>query len=193
MTQTALQAPGAGLPPAEAFISRHVIFPAMNLALSDARARALFLQEGAQIARMAGRLDHVRLERRVLIPRIRGIEDSSRNWSVAMTIEHLLITGPSMKELILTLRRGQEFHVKVDTADVKPTGKGLENIVGRFEAFQEEFDRDIKIPFEKSELIQRHVHPWFGPLNARQWNVLAALHTRIHRRQIEWIIALIGK
>lgn len=190
MSQKSLQPPGAGLPPLEAFISRHVVFPLATFILDDPLARALFLREGEQIARLAEGLEVGRLEKKVLIPRITGIEDSSRNWSVAMTLEHLLITGEAMMNMILTLRQGQKSPVKVDTADVKPTGTGLDDVLSRYEQFQKRFDQMVAVPFQPYELLSSHDHPWFGALNARQWHVLAAIHTRIHRVQIARIITL---
>jgi hypothetical protein len=35
----------------------------------------------------------------------------------------------------------------------------------------------------------RYEHPWFGPLDAFGWHALAAGHIRIHREQIERIVA----
>lgn len=34
----------------------------------------------------------------------------------------------------------------------------------------------------------RHPHPWFGPLDARGWHALTAIHNGLPRRQIEMIV-----
>ena len=34
-----------------------------------------------------------------------------------------------------------------------------------------------------------YAHPWFGPLDARGWQALAAFHLDLHRVQIERILA----
>ena len=34
----------------------------------------------------------------------------------------------------------------------------------------------------------RHVHPWFGPMTAHDWHCLAAIHSWVHRRQIERVV-----
>jgi hypothetical protein len=34
----------------------------------------------------------------------------------------------------------------------------------------------------------RHPHPWFGPMTAHDWHCLAAIHHRVHRRQLERIV-----
>ena len=37
-------------------------------------------------------------------------------------------------------------------------------------------------------LENRHEHPWFGELKAKDWSVMGAIHQVVHRRQIEAII-----
>jgi hypothetical protein len=39
----------------------------------------------------------------------------------------------------------------------------------------------------------RYPHPWFGPLNAFEWVALSAGHLRIHRVQIERILARVPR
>jgi len=52
---------------------------------------------GGRILKEAGSVAEGKRDRRVLVPRMRGIEDSSRFWSVNETLEHLLITGLAMR------------------------------------------------------------------------------------------------
>jgi hypothetical protein len=90
--------------------------------------------------------------------------------------------------MISALRQGHSFGRVVNTANVKPTGKNLEDVIPRFKTLLTTFASVAPHPFEASELEQRHLHPWFGALNAKQWHSLAAMHQGIHRRQIEFII-----
>lgn len=62
------------------------------------------------------------LNRPVLIPRLPGLEDSSRNWSVAMTIEHLHIVGQGVSGVLRCISMGQKPPAVVGTAEVKPHG-----------------------------------------------------------------------
>ena len=59
--------------------------------------------------------------RQVLIDRLRGLEDSSRNWSVYMVVEHLRIVNEVIGLSIRSLGRGKVPSGKVSTADVKPS------------------------------------------------------------------------
>jgi hypothetical protein len=126
----------------------------------------------------------------ILIPRVWGIEDSSRNWSIYMTLAHLIMVHDTIADIIEHLAAGQSYAREVRTADVKP-GYGCDAAtVDRFQQGLTSYLARTSLP---SNLCTRatHVHPWFGPLNAHQWHCLAALHETIHRRQIERIVRLL--
>jgi hypothetical protein len=69
---------------------------------------------------------------RVLIPRIRGLEDSSRYWSVWMTLDHLRIVHESLAHLIRELVREVTPPGAASTAAVKPYADefGSDDIAG---------------------------------------------------------------
>ena len=87
-----LAAPGAGLPAPELWIAR-VLFALKRLFGSREAFTARFEQERAAIRQLLSTSDPARRGQQVLIPRLRGLEDSSRFWSVWMTLEHLSITN----------------------------------------------------------------------------------------------------
>lgn len=189
MMEPKLQAPGAGLPKLELLIAKHLIFPQRFRTTSDEKAVADFQEESDKILKLARQLTNQQLAERRLIPRLRGLEDSSRYWSVAMTMEHLTIVGNGTRGIILALSRNQTDLPKLGTADVKPsTELNVFDCVSKFEEFSNTFVRSVqKIDYDKYPNA-RHLHPWFGPLTARQWLVFAAPHQKIHRQQIESII-----
>ena len=39
----------------------------------------------------------------------------------------------------------------------------------------------------------RYRHPWFGPLDVAGWHAMAAFHLRLHRKQMEAILAAIDR
>ncbi|MBX2861154.1 MAG: hypothetical protein KTR14_07960, partial [Vampirovibrio sp.] len=103
-----LEAPGNGLPPAEAFISRHLLFPTLTTFLSAEKAIQLLISNGKESLNLAKPLAEEKLTQKILINRFRGIEDSSRHWSVLMTISHLLITGEGVASNTEQLARGEK-------------------------------------------------------------------------------------
>lgn len=125
---------------------------------------------------------------RVLIQRPRGLEDSSRNWSVWMTLDHLRIVHHSMADIISSLVRGVPPSGVASTAAVKPSAEVSGAVEGEYEKSCDDLLASVAAtPNLKTQ--RRFAHPWFGPLDAAGWHALAAGHIGIHRVQIERIVA----
>ena len=125
----------------------------------------------------------------VLIPRPIGIEDSSRHWSAAMVLEHLVTVNLGIAGVIRALSSpGNEDELsEVRIQDVKPSeSAGLEQIE-RLRKAAEIYGKTVT-RLKDLRTTARHPHPWFGPLDARGWHALAAIHNGLHRRQIEMIV-----
>ena len=179
-----LQPPGAGLPWWELLAARYIVFPRACRKLTWATAIELFQEEGARVLTVWDALPPERLGERVLIRRIAGIEDSSRFWSAAMTLEHLMIVGTGIRRTIASLRRGEVPNRTANTADVKPSGESAPaEVRAGFVSFLAE---PAEPPMSRGE-GPRFKHPWFGPIDAFQWHCLLGIHQGLHRRQIEAI------
>ena len=131
-----------------------------------------------------------KLTERRLIPRLPGLEDSSRYWSVAMTLEHLVIVGNGTRQLILGLSSGAGNFEKRGTADVKPNiTVDAASILSAFKEMSERFTNDVRAVNIDAFPNNTHQHTWFGERNANDWLIFSGVHQRIHRQQIERIIA----
>jgi hypothetical protein len=175
------------LPRLEGLVLRYVLFPVGDAVLSLERAKALFLAEGERILRLADRIDGGLFSKQILIPRLRGIEDSSRYWSIEMVMEHLIITGSMMRGIIQDLLASRTPSVRVDTANLKPKGGRGRAMKEDFREFLRQFHSDLSQFKSDRQSGLRHFHPWLGHLTAKQWQTLAAMHQRLHRRQAESI------
>ncbi len=185
-TQPQLAPPGAGLPPVELFIGR-LLFALSRWSASPARATARFQRERTAIRVLLASCDAASAARRVLIARPHGLEDSSRYWSVWMTLDHLRIVHLAFARIIRDLTRGVVPAGRASTADVKPSPEVTAGIVADYEASCDMLLATIaEAPAWKTRV--RFAHPWFGPLDAAGWHVLAGGHLRIHRVQIERIL-----
>ena len=100
-----LQPPGAGLPRGELFVSR-VGFRLMTPFISRKGASRWFRAEADRILELAWSVPRADLTKRVLIPRVRGLADSSRFWSVCMTLEHLVMVDSAILRGIEALAKG---------------------------------------------------------------------------------------
>jgi hypothetical protein len=185
-TQPALAPPGAGIPMRERWISGIGIKLLARFATRDEITRR-FTEEGERAVELARGLTEDKGRRRVLIPRIRGIEDSSRNWSVYMTLLHLVIINTAIAGLIQRLCAGRETLRSVRIEDAKPDEEAGPELADQLEALIARYG-EIVTSHGDLRTAKRHPHPWFGALDALQWHALAALHARIHRKQIEQII-----
>jgi hypothetical protein len=124
----------------------------------------------------------------VLIERVRGLEDSSRYWSVWMTLDHLRIIHGDVAGTIEALAKGVVPPGKASTARVKPSPEVTAAVVGEYEKSCDHLLAVVaRIP--DLDTAARFEHPWFGPLNAAGWHALAGTHLAIHRVQIERILA----
>lgn len=186
--QANLAAPGAGLPRLQALFLRHVLFPAFCRTTSWDKALGLFLQEGKRVAAAAQSLAPEALQIRVLIRAPMGIEDSSRYWSAAMVLEHLIEVGSRIATGVVELTHGQAASVKADIADVKPKGSKDGDILAAYRAFLADYAD--KVTHRVGDRAARYTepHPWFGDLTPQRWVCLGAIHQQIHRRQMERII-----
>lgn len=177
-----LAPPGAGLPPFELWISR-AGFGVLRNTLNRRQIEGWLRSETRKVLAMAGTLSPEQMKRTALIPRPAGLEDSSRNWSAAMVLQHLVIVDAGIGELITTLAQEQTSGREVRIADVKPNpDAGREQLELLDDALKTYIDRVAAV--ENLRTAGRHAHPWFGPLDGHGWHTLAALHTTIHRRQL---------
>src|SRR4051794_8680829 len=87
-----LAPPGAGLPVPELFIAR-LLFAFRRWNGSREAFNTRFESERRAISELLKECDPEAAARRVLIQRPRGLEDSSRYWSVWMTLDHLRIVN----------------------------------------------------------------------------------------------------
>lgn len=181
-----LAPPGAGLPKAELIIAR-AIFAWRGRKATRKGVNERFLKERDTIRSLVRSIDADAAGRRVLIRRLIGMEDSSRYWSVWMTLDHLRLVHETVNRTIAALTQGGLPSGKVSTANVKPRPDVTAAVVAEYERSCDDLLTTVaSAPNLKTRM--RHEHPWFGPLDAAGWHMLAAGHLGIHRAQIEQII-----
>jgi len=182
-----LAPPGAGLPALERWISSAFLQTLRALLSKDALSRWLRRETEMALA-LAAKLPDSLASAPVLLPRVTGLEDSSRCWSANMVLQHLVIVATGIRQLAEALAGDSLFGRELRIAEVKPEpGAGAEQH-GLLRAAVDDYLRliatlgDLRTPL-------RHAHPWFGELDLRGWHALAAMHTLAHRRQLQRIVA----
>lgn len=186
-----LAPPGAGLPFPENLIAR-ILLGLKRSTGSPQSFTAKFVAERARIHGLLAGRDAETLSTRVLIPRPRGLEDSSRHWSVWMTLDHLRIVHHALTGVLDSLANERVPDGEVSTAAVKPDAQVTAAVVEEYEASCDALLATIgRITNFKTRA--RYAHPWFGPMAAHGWLALSGGHMAIHRVQIERILQGMGK
>jgi hypothetical protein len=104
-----------------------------------------------------------------------------------MVLDHLRIVNVLIAKTIVELGKNRPSTKVIGTADVKPSPAADEHVV---EPFARSCDAVISAAAGLADLqtAARYPHPWFGPLNARQWHVMAGFHMHLHHGQIHDIL-----
>ncbi|MFK8112483.1 MAG: hypothetical protein AB8B91_09780 [Rubripirellula sp.] len=177
--------PGAGLPAFERGVANVVMRVGSRL-LPRSRVVGMIDAESRRVVDMCGVFSSELGMQRVLIDRIMGIEDNSRDWSAYMTLQHMCIVNEAMVGILQALDGGAEFDREVRIQDVKPAADAGPECVQTFQTSVEGLQQCIA-GIQQPVSAKTQAHPWFGEMNARQWTLLAGVHLRIHRKQIESI------
>lgn len=184
MDEPILAKPGAGLPFVDSLYLRWYMGPFVSRRTDKTTNLRHFTLLGSRVLREANGVPEGKRDVKVLVPTMRGIEDSSRYWSANEVLEHLMIVGTAMRGLIKNLAAGQTTDYVVRIADVKPKGK-YKGGDARPD-FTDFTNETVKI-LESLDIVDggvRHEHPWFGGFNSLQWTWLLAGHTGIHLNQL---------
>lgn len=186
--QNKLEKPGHGLPKIDAIFLKHVGFPILKTFISWDNAMKFFEYEGKEILNLVKDLPKDKLFKKVLIPKIFGIEDNSRYYSPAMVLWHLLYVGETLHEGIVSLSKNEKIDFTVKIENFKPFVQIDEDIVEKYENFLNNYKKFIETNVENKYINNCLSHPWFGCLNPHQWLVMSAIHQMVHKRQIKKIL-----
>jgi hypothetical protein len=131
----------------------------------------------------------------LLIPRVVGIEDSSRHWSIAMILQHLCLVNMELTIAVEALNQGIVPRGEVDVSLYKPDADVGVNVLDQFRQVNAGYVSVVDQILSATGQLSRspaYRHPWFGLLNAHQWHALVAMHQTVHRRQAQKIVAMLG-
>jgi hypothetical protein len=185
-----LDKPGAGIPLYQKLYLRLYVKPFISSRSDWDNDTKAFNLLNRKLLDAVEKLDEAQLSKRVLVPPQRGLEDSSRYWSAAMTLEHLLIVGTGVKNIIISLSKGIVPDGKADTALVKPSGaQTAREVLAQYGNFAAATPGEIDGAVKDRKSKATFDHPWFGAFTAHQWHWLLAVHTGLHLKQLRAIIA----
>ena len=166
-----LAPPGAGLPWIELQIAR-IGFRWLSQRATKESSSAQFGKEATILRGLVSRCSERSGMQRILIDRLRGMEDSSRYWSVFMTLDHLRIVNGAIARAIDLLAKGECPARAASTAQVKPDPSANAKVIDAFDASCQLL-LCTAAPVDNLRTATRYAHPWFGELDAAQWYYLA--------------------
>jgi hypothetical protein len=178
---------GAGLPEKERLFIRLFLVPIVRITMNWTISRLLIKREVKIIKKLLNNISNKQLQQKMSIERTFAIEDNSRQFSVNEVLEHLVIAGSLIKDVIETLSQEKEVCFDIKIENVKPK-ENKENQLEDFLKFYQNYnDFIIHLPKKQSKMTK--AHPWFVKFNNFDWNNFMFMHTFIHRRQIEAILS----
>lgn len=183
-----LEKPGAGIAWYYRLLNRTLITPLVARRTPWSECRRRFIGIDAELRAALDGLTDAQLTRRVLVPHLMGLEDSSRYWSVAMTARHLAVVGPLMVSVMLRLSRRVDVSERVDFVAVKPEAARNEpSSVSEYLAFSSRVVRELDEGVGNVHAPGTTPHPWFGELTVPGWYWLLGTHSWVHLRQVRAI------
>lgn len=166
-----------------------------SMFLSENNLLRLFSRETRKLDRLLKDDESYDVFQVIKIPRVIGVSESNRSWSVLMVIDHLCLVIEDCRKAIVALSDRVEPRGEVDLSFYVPNEDVGADILDRFEHLTHCFCNDIKTAIKREATFSgtaRFLHPYFGNMNAKQWLAFAALHQAIHRRQVNKIIVMLG-
>jgi hypothetical protein len=177
---------GAGLPEKERLFIRLFLVPIVRITIDWTISSLLIKREVKIIKKLLNKISNKQLKQKMSIDRTFAIEDNSRQFSVNEVLEHLVIAGSLVKDVIDTLSQEKEVDFDIKIENVKPK-ENKENQLEDFLKFYHDYDKFIRnLPKKQSKMTK--AHPWFVKFNNFDWHIFMFMHTFIHRRQIEAIL-----
>ena len=123
------------------------------------------------------------------VPKMMGVDEDMRDWSLFQLLEHNTIVNRSITRLICELSEGvpPAEMTRIDPKrDVMPSAGPGEEQVEAFRLSVEDF-LDRVGPLSGLRNTIRIPHPVFGRFNAHQWTCMLGFHLSVHLRQARFL------
>lgn len=183
-----LDPPGAGVPWPQGLVLKYFVAPFIAGRTDWSVSEERFHKLTHKILKEIDGLTDAQQSTKVLVPPQAGLEDSSRYWSIAMVLEHLVIVGTAIIYAINELDSGRIPQGKADTAAVKPIGAlSASQSAEEFKKFSQTDYKNLVLGIKNKNSTLRFRHPWFGMITAKQWFWVLAIHHGLHLKQIREI------
>ena len=129
--------------------------------------------------------------RSITVPKMIGVDEDMRDWSIFQTLEHNVIVNHSITQLVVTLANEQQVITNFDPkTDVMPAAEPDTEQLNAFEASVEQHFSQVSA-LKRLRSRQKYRHPLFGNFSAHQWHCMFGFHLMLHRRQLQKAVELL--
>jgi len=181
-----LNLPNLALPWHQQLMMRIYVGPFMANSMDASANRKTYEGFSRRIIELVSDIPFAQHKIPVLVPAQVGLLDDTRYWSIAMTLEHLLMVDAKAKEIILKLAQGEDAGIKVTPRGVKPSGQAdPEKILADYIEFVPTQLDEIEQVLSTSSSKKTEVHPIFGDFTALQWQWSLGARTALRFKQLK--------
>lgn len=162
------------------------------LAWSRAGASRQIEREVAQYLDLARKLGKARSATPTRVPKMLGVDEDMREWSIYMILEHNTIVNRNITKVVKALSVGDQPADRIDPKkDVMPSANPGPEQVGSFRASVQDHLQAVR-EAPRLRFTKKARHPIFGPMDAHGWHCMFAFHLRLHRKQAEAAATALG-
>lgn len=163
-----------------------IVFRLLALALPDRRLDRMLSREVEAMLAAAEALGPDGMRKRVPVGPMTGLGSEPIDWSAAMILDHAAISTLGVRRIIPLLQAGRDPGPPPDfETGLAPSPDAGPEQVDRLRKALHNYLAAIE-PLGRLRRGQpTQWHMFFGHLGAHGWHVLAWVHARVHRKQLE--------
>jgi hypothetical protein len=126
----------------------------------------------------------------VFVPRMIGVDEDMRNWSLFMILEHNAIVNRSITSIIQSLVRGEKPMGAGAINPKKDVMPSLNPGVEQIQAFRSSVEEHLSVISGYSRLrgSLKSRHPIFGEFDAQCWHCMFNFHLHVHYKQAKYVV-----
>jgi hypothetical protein len=113
-------------------------------------------------------------------------------WCIRELLRHVLDAENGVTQLIHNLSRGEGPPAGGAGRLVEDDGRPLSTFIERLLELNERFLHELANMPAKPNLEKKAPHPFFGPLNAKEWAAFQRVHDEDHVQHAQKILAAVG-
>ncbi len=152
------------------------------------QASTVIRREASAYQQLIADLSPLQLAQPVRVPKMLGVDEDMRDWSILAILEHNLIVNRSIAGLVRELATGEPAKRINPKTDVMPSAQPGMGVIAEHQASVDAYLSQVT-PYPELRKTATLPHPLFGKFTAHLWHCMFGFHLGLHRKQAEAIRA----